>query len=54
VSTVLIQNYSVGTEQMGPVVPVVQTSILKLNYKNSETATFVQIMDPHVEILLFW
>jgi len=47
----MVQSYSVGTEQMGPVVSVVQTSVFEWICKNLETAAFVPLVDPCVLIL---
>jgi hypothetical protein len=50
-STIMIQNYIVGTEQMGPIVSLVQASVFEWNCKNHETAAFVLVVDPCVLIL---
>jgi len=50
----MVQSYSVGTEQMGPVVSVVQTSFFEWISKNPETAAFVPVVDPCVLVLPLW
>jgi len=49
-----VNYYSVGTEQMGPIVSVVQTSVFEWNCKNPETAAFVLVVDRCVLILPLW